>query len=109
MKTIAIDQINWPVAEQGDFDTRDGGEHFTVMEDEDGERYYAYGHVPEDQMQAEVTRYLNHMIPSGDFDDIATGTVVRHTYAKFVDHDAERFDWCQADTTHAFPVTVVSF
>ncbi|MDH6199206.1 hypothetical protein M2272_005874 [Mycobacterium frederiksbergense] len=109
MKTITIDQINWPVAEPGDFDTRTGAQVFTVMEDEDGERYYAYGHVPEEQMLAEVTRYLNHMIPSGDFDDIADGTGVGHVYAKFIDHDAERFEWCPAETPGAFPMSVVSF
>ncbi|ART68175.1 hypothetical protein BTO20_05865 [Mycobacterium dioxanotrophicus] len=108
MKTITIDQINWPVAEQGDFNTEDCGAVFTVTEDEDGERFYAYGHVPEVQMLAEVTRYLNHMIPSGDFDDI-DGTGVEHVYAKFVDHNAERFSWCTAETSGAFPLTVVSF
>lgn len=106
MKTIAIDQINWPVAEQGDFNTIDGGEVFAVMEDEDGERYYAYGHVPEDEMLAEVTRYLNHMYSSSDFDEI-TGPV-QHVYAKYVDHYAEKFSWCNGESPGSFPLTVVS-
>lgn len=110
MKTIAIDQINWPVAEQGDFNTIDGGEVFAVMEDEDGERYYAYGHVPEDEFYAEVTRYLRHMIPSGDFDEPISGWFA-HVYAKFTDLDAERFSWdgVTAETLHAFPMTVLSY
>lgn len=73
MKTIAIDQINWPIAEQGDFNTHDGGEVFTVMEDENGDVYFAYGHVPREAFFAEVTRYIRHMIPSGDFEDPADG------------------------------------
>jgi hypothetical protein len=109
VKYVSTNQINWPVAEPGDFDTRDGGVHFTVMEDEDGETYFAYGHVPEPQMHAEVTRYLNHMIPSGDFDEI--GEPARHVYAKYVDTYAERFSWdgVTSETPHAFPMTLVSF
>lgn len=109
MQTLTIDQINWPVAEDGDFNTQDGGEVFTVMEDEDGERYFAYGHVPEAQMHAEVTRYLNHMIPSGDFDEVGEPAV--HLYAKYVDIYGERFSWdgVTVETQHAFPITLVSF
>lgn len=109
MKTVTINQISWPVAEEGDFNTESGGQVFTVMEDEDGDRYYAYGHVPEGQMQAEVTRYLNHMIPSGDFDPVEEPAV--HLYAKFTDLHAERFNWAgvTSETPHAFPLTLVSF
>lgn len=107
MKTVAIDNINWPVAEPGDFNTEDGGETFTVMEDENGDMYFAYGHVPETEMIAEVNRYLRHTIPGDDFEAGAGWT--QHVWAKFLDHYAERFSWegATAETPHAFPLTVV--
>lgn len=107
MKTTEIDGIRWPVAEPGDFDTRDGNQHFTVMEDEEGSRFYAYGHVDQVVMLAEVTRYCDHMC-GGDVDNPVSGWV-HHVYAKFVDTEAERFSWdgATSETPHAWPLTVV--
>lgn len=109
MKTITIDQALWPVAESGDFDTRLGGEVFTVLEDEDGERFYSYGHIPAAEMIAEVTRYLQHKIPSGDFDEISSEAM--HVHARFVDQRTQRWNWEEntAETPGAFPLTVASF
>ncbi|AEK09523.1 hypothetical protein LITTLEE_143 [Mycobacterium phage LittleE] len=108
MKTVISEMINWPVAEPGDFDTIDLDQRFFVMEDEDGDRYYAFGHVSEQEMYAEVNRYLRHMIPSGDFDDAEWGGL-QHVYAKFVDRDGERFSLGAApEDPHAFPMTVAT-
>lgn len=106
MKTLTVDQLNWPVAEPADFHTKDGGELFAVMEDEEGERYYAYGHVPESEFHAELARYVRHM-QLGEFEPYPSGAV-EHVWAKYADIYGERFNWagCTEETQHAFPLTV---
>lgn len=106
MRIETVNNINWPVAENGDFDTTDEGKTFFVTEDENGDRYYAYGHVPEADMKAEVTRYLQHMIPSGDYEICGW---FKQLHAKFTNHHAEQFSWdgVTEETPHAFPLTVM--
>lgn len=106
MKRETIYGFQYLVAETGDFDTIDDGETFFVMEDECGDQYYAYGHIDQESVEAEVTRYLDHMIPSGDFE--VNGWTM-HRWAKFTDLDGELFTFngvTEADPG-AFPVTVV--
>lgn len=114
MKTITVDHLDWPVAEEADFNIEDNGKVFTVNEDEvrDRYRYYAYGHVPEAELRAEVTRWLRHVIADDDFDEVPVeGTDIEHVYARFTDQLAERFEWAggiTAETPGAFPVTVLT-
>lgn len=109
MQTVTADQINWPVAEPRDFQTKDGGETFAIMEDEEGERYYAYGHVPESEFHAELARYVRYQI-GDDSEDYPSGAV-EHLWAKYTDIYGERFSWTGVteETQHAFPLTVFTW
>ena len=110
MKFEDIDGANWPIAEPGDFDTQDGDEKFSLMEDEDGDGYFSYGHVEPSAFIAELRRYLIHTIGQDGFDELYVEDVT-HVYAKFLDFHAERFSWdgATAETAHAFPLTYVMF
>lgn len=110
MKFEDIDGANWPIAESGDFDTHDGDEKFFLMEDENGDAYFSYGHVEPAAFIAELRRYLIHAIGEDGFDELYVEDVT-HTYARFIDKYAEQFTWdgVTANTAHAFPLTYVMF
>jgi len=110
MKFEDIDGESWPIAEPGDFDTEDGDEKFFIMEEENGDGCFAYGHIDPVEFIAEVCRYLVHTIGEDGFDELYVEDV-RHTYARFIDKYAEQFTWdgVTAETAHAFPLTYVMF
>lgn len=79
---------------------------FNVIEDEDGDIWYGYGHVPPAEFVAEVNRWLEHC---GVFEDEWTPPVeadsVQHIHA--YDHDGERF--MIATPTHLAPPGAETF
>lgn len=81
---------------------------FNLIEDESGDIWYGYGHVPPAEFVAEINRWLEHC---GVFEDEWTSPVeadsVQHVYA--YNYDGERFKMV-ADLTgdglgETFPIT----
>lgn len=109
MKMEMVDNKLWPVAEQGDFDFSDGGESFPFIEDEDGSRYFGFGHIDKEKFTKGVERYIRHMsgeslLEAGE----EMNLWVDHLHAKFTDDQAERFTWLNVgpETPGAWPITV---
>lgn len=85
---------------------------FKMIEDENGDVFWAYGHVDREEFIAEINRWLVHC-GVGSFDQIAAAEhKVDHLWAKYNDDNEERFKLVK-DTgpmstflcVDAFPVT----
>lgn len=78
---------------------------FNMIEDEDGETYWGYGHQDADEFTAEINRWSVHCGAITDPDDlIQVGTPVEHRYAKMTNE--ERFMLVEPGITpDIFPVT----
>lgn len=83
---------------------------FVVIEDEGGDLYWGYGHVPADEFTDEVNRWLVHTNAATVPDDlIQVGTPVQHLWA-VLDDDGERFTLVDSpEVAEAFPVTRLMF
>ncbi|AAN16676.1 hypothetical protein SEA_TYKE_16 [Mycobacterium phage Tyke] len=79
---------------------------FEMIEDEDGDVFWAYGHVPSESMVAEVNRWLTHCGLEADVLAPSSATV-DHVWARFTDN--ERFSLEEPigkeTDTELFPVT----
>lgn len=108
MITVTVDGLDWPVLEPKDFIFTDYNETFHAIEDEAGDRFFGYGHIPGEEFLAEVRRYITHMAGE-EYEHWPAPDSVRHLYAKATDSYGERFTWkgVTADTPHAFPMTVL--
>lgn len=102
-------------------DTAEGNREvtFSLIEDEDGGTYWAYGHVPSDIMGAELDRWMEHTMGPG-YEEVGD-IPVEHLWGQFDDEDDERFTLVHRNRTpedtlsdaevmakvNAFPVTRV--
>lgn len=81
---------------------------FEVIEDEAGDTWWGYGHVPGEQFITEVNRWLEHTM-GHDGEAFRLDWHVDHLYARQLSHDAERFTLEEPTGTehdaHLFPVT----
>jgi hypothetical protein len=84
----------------------DGGQTFRVLEDEDGDVWWGYGHWNASEFIDEVNRWLHHVCYSGAShpDDLFPGSAnVAHLWAKY--QDEEHFRLVDKPDDKAFPVT----
>lgn len=87
------------------FVIKDGDQTFYVLEDEDGDVWWGYGHWEPSRFTHEVNRWLIHTCGITDPDDLfPVSTKVDHLWAAF--HDEEHFRLVEPGS-NAFPVTRV--
>lgn len=92
------------------FVTRDIDQTFNMIEDEQGDVWWGYGHRDGPEFTEEVNRWLIHACGVTHPDDLfAASQPVEHLWARFVVGDDERFELVrEADAgsvENAFPVT----
>lgn len=84
---------------------------FDMIEDESGDIFWGYGHIPAAQFIPEVNRWLDHV--GIDSLDPADMNYVEHVWARFKEDNDERFDIIEELPKDAgdgfFPVTRLVF
>lgn len=83
----------------------DGDETFRVLEDENGDVWWGYGHWNPGEFIDEVNRWLIHLGALTDPDDMFHPEIhkIEHLWAKY--RDEEYFKLVDEPDSEAFPVT----
>ena len=90
------------------FITRDVNKTFNMIEDENGDKFWGYGHRDGSEFSEEVNRWLIHACGVTHPDDLfAANTTVEHLWARMDDECGEHFTLVTYPDPEAgvFPVT----